>query len=74
MLFKINLMDNNLHCSKQFLQIAKCKDQSEVEINAKDFNFKTTLCLDQNLQGTIGFLNYENEGCDFTPIRIKEAK
>ncbi|TKX30850.1 hypothetical protein [Campylobacter estrildidarum] len=73
-LFKANLEDKNLHCSKQFLQISKCKDQSEVEILAKDFNLKTTLCLDENLQGTIGFLNYENYGFDFTQIRIKEAK
>ncbi|MGH2305742.1 hypothetical protein [Campylobacter taeniopygiae] len=73
-LFKADLDDNNLHCSKQFLQISKCKDQSEVEILAKDFNLKTTLCLDENLQGTIGFLNYENFGFDFTQIRIKEAK
>ncbi|ELO6354830.1 hypothetical protein QVK24_001224, partial [Campylobacter jejuni] len=73
-LFRANLQDKNLHCSKQFLQIAKCKDQSEVEILAKDFSFKTKLCLDENLQGTIAFLNYENNGFDFTPIRIKEAK
>ncbi|HEC1769424.1 TPA: hypothetical protein R1730_001692, partial [Campylobacter lari] len=56
------------------LQIAKCKDQSEVEILAKDFSLKTKLCLDENLQGTIAFLNHENNGFDFTPIRIKEAK
>lgn len=74
MLFRANLQDKNLHCSKQFLQIAKCKDQSEVEILAKDFSLKTKLCLDENLQGTIAFLNYENNGFDFTPIRIKEAK
>ena len=73
-LFKADLEDNNLHCSKQFLQISKCKDRSEVEILAKDFNLKTTLCLDENLQGTIGFLNHENFGFDFTQIRIKEAK
>ncbi|EDO7754036.1 hypothetical protein ACVZZ8_000869 [Campylobacter coli] len=73
-LFRANLQDKNLHCSKQFLQIAKCKDQSEVEILAKDFSFKTKLCLDENLQGTIAFLNYDQQGFDFTPIRIKEAK
>ncbi|EAI7227972.1 hypothetical protein CK594_05450, partial [Campylobacter coli] len=73
-LFRANLKDDNLHCSKQFLQIAKCKDRSEVEILAKDFSLKTTLCLDENLQGTIAFLNYDHQGFDFTPIRIKEAK
>ncbi|HEB9432297.1 TPA: hypothetical protein RZK50_001477 [Campylobacter coli] len=73
-LFRVNLKDDNLHCSKQFLQIAKCKDKSEVEVLAKDFSFKTTLCLDENLQGTIAFLNYDHQGFDFTPIRIKEAK
>ncbi len=73
-LFKVNLQDKNLHCSKQFLQITKCKDKSEVEIISKDFSLKTILCLDENLQGTIGFLDYENTSFDFTPIRIKEAK
>ncbi|MBM0637314.1 hypothetical protein LNU06_04640 [Campylobacter sp. VicNov18] len=73
-LFKVGLPDKNLHCSRQFLQIAKCKDQSEVEVLGENFSFKTTLCLDENLQGTIGLLNYENDGFEFTPIRIKEAK
>lgn len=73
-LFRANLQDKNLHCSKQFLQIAKCKDKSEVEILAKDFSFITKLCLDENLQGTIAFLNHQNNGFDFTPICIKEAK
>lgn len=73
-LFRVNLNDKNLHCSRQFLQIAKCKDKSEVEIISKDFSLKTMLCLDENLQGTIAFLNYENKGFDFTQIRIKEAK
>lgn len=73
-LFKAKLEDKNLHCSKQFLQIAKCKDKSKVEVLAKGFNLKTTLCLDEDLQGTIGFLNYENQGFDFAQIRIKESK
>lgn len=73
-LFRAKLQDKNLHCSKQFLQIAKCKDQSQVQIWARDFTLKTKLCLDEHLQGTIGFLAYENTGFDFSPIRIKEAK
>ncbi|MDX2331448.1 hypothetical protein [Campylobacter hepaticus] len=72
-LFKVNMEDSNLHCSKQFLQIAKCKNGSKVEVLAKNFSFKTTLCLDENLQGTIGFFNCDNDFA-FTPIRIKEVK
>ncbi|MCX2682665.1 hypothetical protein OQH60_01955 [Campylobacter sp. MIT 21-1685] len=72
-LFKANLQDEALHCSKQFLQLSKCKNESTVELSSKDFSLKTTLLLDENLQGTIGFLHYENQGYDFNQIRIKEA-
>lgn len=72
-LFKAKLHDEVLHCSKQFLQVAQCKNQSKVELFAKDFHLKTTLFLDENLQGTIGFLHYENQGYDFSQIRIKEV-
>lgn len=73
-LFSAKTENKLLQCSKQFLQIAKCEDQQVVEISAKDLNFKTKLCLDENLQGTIGFLDFGNSGFDFIQIRVKEAK
>lgn len=73
-LFNAKTGNKFLQCSKQFLQIAKCKEGQIVEISAKNLNFKTKLCLDENLQGTIGFLDFENSGFDFIQIRVKEAK
>lgn len=65
-----NTMSENLRCSKQFLQIAKLKEASEVLVKTKDFEFKTRLELDESLQGTIGFLKYKNEGFDFEKVQI----
>lgn len=72
--FKSKLNDNFLHCSKQFLQLAKFKHLDEVNIQGKNLNLNTKLYLDENLSGTIGFLNDENEGLDFVKICIKEAR
>lgn len=73
-LFRTPLKDKYLHCSKQFLQLAKCRDKSEVIVMGKGLELKVILRLDEALQGTIAFLDYEKQGFDFTPICIKEAQ
>ncbi len=73
-LFRLKTKDDFLQCSKQFLQLAKCKNGQEVEVVGKNLSLRTKLCLNENLQGTIGFLNFESPGFDFVQVRIKEAK
>ncbi|MDO4673567.1 hypothetical protein [Campylobacter sp.] len=73
-LFKVPLQDGYLHCSRQFLSLARCQDKSEVEVEAGGFKFRALLKLDEALQGTIALLDNEKLGFDFTQIRIKEAK
>lgn len=73
-LFRVKTEKNVLQCSQQFLQIAKCENHQVVELIGKNLNLKAKLCLDENLQGTIGFLDFENSGFDFVQIRVKEIK
>jgi len=75
--FNLALDDENLHCSKQFLNLAKVSDKSLIELKSKEFEMQTKLIVDENLQGTIGFLNFSSQNSksyDFVKIRIKEAK
>lgn len=65
--------DGFLHCSKQFLQLCKLKNESEVLVFNKDFNQKAKLFLDENLNGTIGFLNFNNKNFNFLKVGLKEA-
>ncbi|KAA6227274.1 MULTISPECIES: hypothetical protein [unclassified Campylobacter] len=73
-LFRTKLNDKFLHCSKQFLQIAKCQNHAKIIIEAKNLTLEKELFLDENLQGTIAFLDFENKSFDFMKIRVKEAK
>ena len=67
------LKSENLLCSKQFLQIAKVQDGDEVEIKSKDFTLKSKIQVDENLQGTVGFLDFKPGGYDFVQVSIKKA-
>ena len=67
------LKSENLLCSKQFLQIAKVQDGDEVEIKSKDFTLKSKIQVDENLQGTVGFLDFKPKGYDFVQVSIKKA-
>ena len=67
------LKSENLLCSRQFLQIAKVQDGDEVEIKSKDFTFKSKIQVDENLQGTVGFLDFKPGGYDFVQVSIKKA-
>lgn len=69
--------DENLRCSRQFLQIAKIKDGDLIEINFAKFTLKTQIKMDENLQGTIGFLNLSKcgfTGFGFVKAQIKKAQ
>ena len=67
------LKSENLLCSRQFLQIAKVQDGDEVEIKSKDFTLKSKIQVDENLQGTVGFLDFKPGGYDFVQVSIKKA-
>ena len=67
------LKSENLLCSKQFLQIAKVQDGDEVEIKSKDFTLKSKIQVDENLQGTVGFLDFKPRGYDFVQVSIKKT-
>lgn len=71
--FKAPIKSKNLHVSKQFLSIAKCKNYDLVELVNSSFKLRTTIELNENLQGTIGFLNNEALNTDFMRVSIKEV-
>ena len=71
-LFNAPLKDKILHASKQFLSIAKCQNEALVELCGENLKIETKIILDENLQGTIAFLNYENAKENFVKIRLKE--
>lgn len=73
-LFRIKTGDEFLHCSKQFLQLAKCQNQAKVQIKAQSLNLQTQLFLDPNLQGTIAFFDFKEPCFDFVKIQVKEAQ
>ena len=63
----------NLRCSKQFLQLAKVQNGDEVQVKSAIFTQKAKIQLDENLQGTVGFLNFVPNGYDFVKISLKKA-
>lgn len=71
-LFNAPLKDKMLHASKQFLSVAKCQNEALVELCGENLKIETKIILDENLQGTIAFLNYENAKENFVKIRLKE--
>lgn len=73
-LFNAPLKDKLLHASRQFLLVAKCQNEALVELEGKNLKIETKIVLDENLQGTIAFLNYENTNEDFVKIRLKELQ
>lgn len=66
------LKSDVLLCSKQFLQIAKVKDNDKITVTSKDFSLKTSIKLDESLQGTVGFLDFKPRGYDFVQVSIKK--
>lgn len=64
---------DTLLCSKQFLQIAKAQNNDEVSIKSKNFTLKAKICLDERLQGTVGFLNFTAKGFDFVQVVVEKA-
>ena len=72
-IFNYPFCDDLLHCSKQFLQIAKSKNESKVIVFNKTFNQKTKIYLDDNLKSTIAFLKFNEENFNFLRVSIKEA-
>ena len=65
--------ESNLRCSKQFLQLAKVQNGDEVQVKSAIFTQKAKIQLDENLQGTVGFLNFALKGYDFVKISLKKA-
>ena len=65
-----SLDDEFLHCSKQFLAIAKAKNKDILNFSIDDTKFSTRLFLDENLQGTIGLLNFKSRDFAFKKIKI----
>ncbi|ASQ29871.1 hypothetical protein CAV_0199 [Campylobacter avium LMG 24591] len=69
--FKALLDDGFLHCSRQFLTLCKLNDKDEICINFEGKSINTKIILDENLQGTIAFLNFKDEGFAFKKVSVK---
>lgn len=66
-----NANSDKIIASRQFLQIAKVQNNDEVEVKFKDFKIKSKIILDENLQGTVGFLDLAKAGYkDFGFVKI----
>lgn len=60
----------NLLVSRQFLHFSKLQDNDELII--LPLNIQSRIKLDERLQGTIAFLDFENEGFDFVKVELKK--
>ncbi|CAM4082361.1 hypothetical protein [Campylobacter armoricus] len=71
---KNSLKDLNLHCSASFALIAKVKDQDDIELKLNNQIFKTKVCIDLNLKGTVALYDYKSDDFAFTKAQIKVIK
>lgn len=71
---KNRLKDLNLHCSASFALIAKVKDQDDIELKLNNQIFKTKVCIDPNLKGTVALYDYKSDDFAFAKAQIKVVK
>ena len=64
------LDDKFFLCSKQFLNIAKAKNEDILEFKLDGASFKAKLCLNDDLQGTVALLNINSKDFAFKKLII----
>ncbi|TQR32414.1 hypothetical protein DMB92_04775 [Campylobacter sp. MIT 99-7217] len=69
-----NAKVSNLQASKQFLQLAKTKDQSEILLQTPFFERTCKIELNESLQGIIAFCDFQTQAYDFLKAQISQIK
>lgn len=59
-LFNTPLNDKQIHCSKQFLQLAKAKENDEISFLMQDIKAKARLVCDEKARGNVAFFDFSS--------------